>query len=112
MIAELHRSEYPHPMTDTVRVPISVAASRGVSRLASEAADHRVILTNHGKPVAVVDQAERLDEDIRTLREAALTVVDAATQLVWERSNKLSLEQMCHRLGIDPAEVRARRRPS
>jgi hypothetical protein len=96
-------------VTDTIRVPISVAASRGVSRLTSDAADHRVILTNHGKPVAVVDNAERLDEDLRAVREAALTVIDAATQLVWERSPKLSLEDMCSRLGIDPAEVRGRR---
>ncbi|MDR5701500.1 hypothetical protein [Agromyces aerolatus] len=96
-------------MTDTLRVPISVAASRGISRVAADAIDRRVILTNHGKPVAVVDNAERLDEDVRVIREAALTVVDAATHLVWERSDRLTLEQMCERLGIDPAEVRARR---
>ena len=96
-------------MTDTLRVPISVAAKRGISRIAADAVDKRVILTNHGHAVAVVDSGERLDEDLRSMREAALTVVDAAAQLVWARSEKLTLEQMCLKLGIDPAEVRSRR---
>jgi len=52
-------------------MPISVAARKGVSAVAAEAAEHRVILTSLGRPVAVVDAAERLDEDIRTMRKAA-----------------------------------------
>lgn len=98
-------------MTNTVRVPISVAARRGISRIAADAVEKRVILTNHGRAVAVVDNGERLDEDIRTLREAALTVVDAAAQLVWGRSEKLTLDEMCLKLGMDPGEVRSRREP-
>lgn len=97
-------------MTKTVRMPVGIAATRGVSRLTSESADQRIVLTNHGKPVAIVDSAERIDEDLRLVREAALTVIDAATHLVWERSEKLDLDQVCERLGIDAHTVRSRRR--
>lgn len=96
-------------MTDTVRVPISVAAQRGISKLAADAADRRVILTNHGRAVAVVDNGERLDDDLRIVREASLTVIDAAAELVWNRSEKVSMEDVCATLGIDLGALRARR---
>lgn len=96
-------------MADSVRVPISVAARRGVSKLAADAAERRVILTNHGHVVAVVDNAERLDNDLRVVREASLAVIDAAAELVWQRSAKVSLDEVCDKLGIDLSESRARR---
>lgn len=96
-------------MTDTLRMPVSVAARKGVSALAAEAAAHRVVLTSHGRPVAVVDSAERLDEDIRTLREAARLVTEAfADQAMEAHPAKLSLDEVCARLGLDVETVRAR----
>ena len=93
----------------TIRVPINAAAKRGVSSLAALANDERVVLTVHGRPVAVVDTAERLDEDLRRLREAARAVVDAAAdRALGHRPATLALDDVCARLGIDPAAVRAR----
>lgn len=92
----------------TVRMPISVAARKGVSAVAAEAADHRVILTSLGRPVAVVDAAERLDEDIRTMREAARAVVIAAADKVADRSARLDLDTVCRSLGLDADVVRGR----
>jgi len=89
-------------------MPISVAARRGVSAVAAEAAEHRVILTSLGRPVAVVDAAERLDEDIRTMRKAARVVVVAAADKVAGRSTRLDLETVCRSLGLDAEVVRER----
>ena len=95
-------------MTETVRVPMALAARKGVSALPEMAADKRVILTSHGRPVAVVDTAERLDEDTRRLRDAAWAVLDWAGDLVAQRSTMFALDDVCARLGLDPDTVRAR----
>ncbi|HMS12928.1 MAG: hypothetical protein V9E99_03080 [Microthrixaceae bacterium] len=96
-------------MADTLRIPVSVAARKGVSAIAAEAAAHRVVLTNHGRPIAVVDSAERLDEDVRTLREAARLVTEAfADQAIDAHPAKLSIEEVCGRLGLDVETVRAK----
>ena len=91
-----------------LRMPIATASRKGVSKLAAEAEAHRVILTSHGRPVAVVDAAERLDEDIRRVREASRSVVEAAGELALQRSNRLTLEDVCVKLHIDPQRVRSR----
>ena len=97
-------------MTDVVRMPITVASRKGVSAVAAAAAGgQRVVLTSHGRPVAVVDSGERLDEDLRTLRHAARLVVDAAAEAVLARTPaRFDLGEVCAKLGIDPDEVRAR----
>lgn len=92
----------------TLRMPISTASRKGVSALAAASEEQRVVLTSHGRVVAVVDSAERLDEQVRQLREAKLAVVDIAANLVSERSGKLDLDGVCARLGIDPRAVRGR----
>ena len=85
------------------------SASRlGVSKIASQSASGRIALTNHGRVVAVVDSAERLDEDVRLMRESAAAVLDAAANLVSTQGKRLSLDETCTRLGIDPDRVRAR----
>jgi hypothetical protein len=56
--------------------------------------------------VAVVDSAERLDEDVRRLREASLAVVDAAAKLVSNRAKMFELDEVCARVGLDPERVR------
>lgn len=90
------------------RVPMSLASRHGVSRLASDASEARIALTNHGRIVAVVDSAERLDEDARKMREAAAVVLDSAAERLYDRSAHFSLEDACARLGISPDRVRAR----
>lgn len=89
-------------------MPITIAAKKGVSAVAATAEKERVILTSHGRAVAVVDSAERLDESIRTIREAADAVLDWAASLVSERGDRLTLEEVCARSGVDPALVRER----
>jgi PHD/YefM family antitoxin component YafN of YafNO toxin-antitoxin module len=89
-------------------MPITVASRKGVSALAAEASQSRVILTNHGRPVAVVDSAERIDEDMRRLREASAAVLDAAADLVSQRSEKFDLDAVCLRLGLDANSIRTR----
>jgi PHD/YefM family antitoxin component YafN of YafNO toxin-antitoxin module len=95
-------------MTDVLRMPISVVARKGISALAHSAEDRRILLTSHGWTIAVVDSAERLDEDIRKVREAARLVTDNAASLLASRSTQLSLQEVCDRIGIDIAAVRDR----
>jgi prevent-host-death family protein len=89
-------------------MPISTASRKGVSAVAAAAEDERVVLTSHGRVVAVVDSAERLDEQARLLREARLVVLDAAGDLVSSRGLVMNLDQVCERLGLDPQLVRDR----
>ncbi len=87
---------------------MSLASRKGLSAVAASAADHRIVLTSHGRAVAVIDTADRLDEDVRVVREAALAVLDAAANLVSDRSTKSSLADVCTRLGIDIEKVNAK----
>jgi PHD/YefM family antitoxin component YafN of YafNO toxin-antitoxin module len=91
-----------------LRMPVATASRKGVSKLAAEAENHRVVLTSHGRPIAVVDSAERLDEDLRRVREATRSVVEAAADMALGRTNRFSLEEVCAKLNIDPAKVRER----
>lgn len=89
-----------------IRMPISIGSRKGLSSVVAAAQTERVVLTSHGRAVAVVDSAERLDEDMRRLRVAADAVIEYATSAAAERSPKrLNLDDVCARLGIDPAEV-------
>ncbi len=93
---------------DELRIPMSVAARRGISAVAALAGERRVVLTNHGRPVAVVDSAERLDDTVHRMREAAMVVLDAGADLVAQRSGSFDLDGVCERLGLDAEAVRAR----
>lgn len=95
-------------MTETVRIPVSIASRKGVSALTHEAAGHRVVLTSLGRAVAVVDSAERIDEDLRKVREAARLVVESLAEKAKGRSTMLNLDEVCARLEISVAAVRAR----
>lgn len=92
----------------TLRMPITTASRKGVSKVTAEAEERRVILTNHGRAIAVVDSADRLDEDLRRIREASRLVVEAAGELALGRSNHFTLDEICAKLNIDPQRVRAR----
>jgi hypothetical protein len=95
-------------MTETVRMPVSVASRKGVSALTHEAVGYRVVLTSLGRAVAVVDSAERIDEDLRKVREAARLVVESLAENAKGRSTLLDLDAVCARLEISVADVRAR----
>ena len=96
-------------VTETVRMPITVAARRGVSAIAADAALHRVVLTNHGRAVAVVDSAERIDESLRHVREAARAVTEAFADTALTRNPAaFDLDSVCARLGLDAGDVRRR----
>jgi len=90
------------------RVPLTAARRRGLAALVDLAADEPILLTRYGHPDAVIASAKWIDEDLRTLREAALTVLDGAADLVAQRNPRQTLEQVCERLGVDAAEVRRR----
>lgn len=95
-------------MSETVRMPVSVASRKGVSALTHEVAGYRVVLTSLGRAVAVVDSAERIDEDLRKVREAARLVVESLAETAKGRSTMLDLDEVCVRLGVNVADVRAR----
>lgn len=87
---------------------MATASRLGVSRIAADSEKGRVALTSHGRTVAVVDSAERLDADARLIRESAAAVLDAAADIVAGRGARHSLAETCAKLGIDPDRVRAR----
>lgn len=91
-----------------MRMPITAAARKGISSVAAEAETHRVVLTSHGRSVAVIDSAERIDEDLRLVREASRSIVEAAADMALSRSDKFDLGELCEKLGIDVEKVRAR----
>lgn len=96
-------------MTSSIRIPITLASRKGISAIANQAIEQRIILTSHGRTVAVVDGPERLDEDLRKMRESARAVADSAAEAILQRRPaQLNLEELCQRLEIDVLRVRAR----
>ncbi len=91
-------------------MPISVAARRGVSAVAAEASDRRVVLTSLGRPVAVVDSAARIDEQARALREGARQIIETYATAALDSAATMSLSELCVRLGLDETAVRSRAR--
>lgn len=119
LIARLHRTGTVEGMSNhptlsenaQLRVPIAAAAERGVSWLNSQATERRVVLTKYGRPVSVVDSAERLDETARVVREARREVVEQMCEVAAGRAGKThQLEAVCERLGIDVERVQQRSR--
>jgi hypothetical protein len=49
--------------TPTLRLPISAAARTGVPGVVAAAADHRVVLVDRGRPIAVAAAPGRLDDE-------------------------------------------------
>lgn len=87
---------------------MTTASRMGISALAAKSADGKVMLTSHGRPVAVLGSAEHLDEDARLMRESAAAVLDAAADLASANGTLLSLAETCDRLGVDVDQVRRR----
>lgn len=97
-------SDQPTPL----RVPVSQAARRGVSWLNDTASDRRVVLTRFGKVTSVVDSAERVDEAARVLAALRAEAVAVHADMAAGRTGRLSLDELCAQVGIDPKQVRAR----
>lgn len=95
-------------MALTVNIPVSLAASIGVSALVQLSETKRVALTIRGRVVAVVDSPARADAEAREIREAAWAVVEAAADLAAQRSRRFSLDELCTRVGLDAGRVRDR----
>ncbi len=95
-------------MSESVRIPVSVASRKGISALAHEAVEHRIVPTSFGRAVAVVDSSERIDRDLRKVREAARLVVESLSETAKGQSTKLNLEEVCAHLEINVADVRVR----
>lgn len=95
-------------MSGTVNLPVSLASRRGVSALAELSEDNRVALTSHGRVVAVVDDPGRVDDQVREISEAKWAVLEAAADLVAQRSPRHTLDEVCAKIGMDPDRVRNR----
>jgi hypothetical protein len=94
----------PRPL----RVPISEATKRGVSWLNDTAAERRVLLTRFGKVSAAVDSAESLDATASKVDAARREVVEHFADVAAGRTPRYSLEDVCSKLGLDPARVHVR----
>jgi len=106
----MHMSADPRPDTRPLKVPISLAAERGVSWLNDTAQQRRVILTRFGRPGAVVDSAARLDETARAVQATRREVVEQLAEVAAGRVAHFSLDRTCERLGLDVDQVRERAR--
>ena len=92
-----------------LRVPISTASRKGVSYLADQAGERRVVLTKFGRPVAVVESAARIDEQAQQVSEATSAVINYFADLAAGRTPfSTTLQEVCHRFGIDADELALR----
>lgn len=80
------------------KIPATLATQKGAGYLAEQAAEHTVVLTNHGKPTAVVLSPERYDELLRSLREASNSIVTGMADLLAQRTTFHSLDTARERL--------------
>ncbi len=97
--------------TAPLRVPISAAAERGISWLNEQAAHRRVVLTKYGRPSAVIDSADRLDETTRLVRETRREVVEQMCEVAAGRAGRThALDTVCDKLGVDLERVHERAR--
>ena len=85
-------------MTTPLRMPATVATKKGAGYLAEKAAERTVVLTNHGKPSAVVMSPERFDDLERALRLAADQMIQGVSQLVADRSEFHTADEVRERL--------------
>ena len=85
-------------MSTPLRMPATMATKKGAVYLAEKAAELTVVLTNHGKPTAVVMSPEHFDELERSLRAAADQLVQGVADLVAERSEFRSVNEVRERL--------------
>lgn len=85
-------------MTAPLRMPATTATKKGAGYLAEKAAERTVVLTNHGKPSAVVMSPENFDDLERSLRLAADQMIQGVSRLVAERSEFHTVDEVRERL--------------
>lgn len=88
-------------MTEALRMPSTTASRKGVSAVAAAAEKRHIVLTSHGREVAIVDRADRLESQLGILRGATWEALNAAANLYSDRSTKHSLDEFCARFGLD-----------
>lgn len=94
----------------TLRMPMGSASRKGLSAVAAQAETENVVLTSHGRSVAVVAAPAAIEEMARVSREALLVMTDAFADRVSGRASAFDLEGACARLGVDPRRARERAR--
>ncbi|MDO5662431.1 MAG: type II toxin-antitoxin system prevent-host-death family antitoxin [Brachybacterium sp.] len=85
-------------MSTPLQMPATLATKRGAGYLAEQAAERTVVLTNHGKPTAIVMSPERYDDLERSLRHASAQILSGVADLVAERSTFHDLDEARERL--------------
>ena len=85
-------------MTAPLHMPATVATKKGAGYLAEKAAGRTVVLTNHGKPSAVVMSPENFDDLERSLRLAADQMIQGIGRLIAERSEFHTVDEVRERL--------------
>lgn len=85
-------------MTAPLRMPATMATKKGAGFLAEKASERTVVLTNHGKPTAVVMSPENFDELERSLRYAVDQLVQGVTTLVADKSDFHTVDEVRERL--------------
>lgn len=85
-------------MTAPLHMPATVATKKGAGYLAEKAAGRTVVLTNHGKPSAVVMSPENFDDLERSLRLAADQMIQGIGRLTAERSEFHTVDEVRERL--------------
>jgi len=98
------------PRVDTANlVSISEATKRGISKLASDAANGREqILMRNNKPVAAVVGMDRLNEldELQRLEEDMLDIVLATVRMVDDNGKRYSLDDVLKHFGYTREELR------
>lgn len=89
---------YSGIMNSLLRVPSTLATRKGTGFLAEKAAKETVVLTNHGKPTAVVMSPENYDEMQRSLRAAADRIISGVADVVAEGTTFRSVDEARRRL--------------
>lgn len=84
--------------TAELRAPATLFARKGIGHLTELAQDHTVIITNHGKRVAVVESPTAHDARAEALRQAVDGVLGIAASIVADRSSFVSADEAKRRL--------------
>lgn len=80
------------------RIPAALFTQKGADYLAKQASENTVVLTDGGKPTAVVMSPGRYDEMQRAVRDAANRVIAGTADLVAENATFRPVDDARERL--------------
>jgi len=95
-------------MAEPLKLSMSEAANRGVSALARLAERQQVIMTSHGRDVAIVESPTAYEERLTAIRDAALTIIEEAGHNVNVRYSRYTLSEAYKVLGVSAKEIGGR----